>query len=250
MANVHTNFSNELHRLADSAGSEFDYLSDYIWKSPKLLEQETKLELRKLKVYFPNDSEGARLRWAHESHKLTRVFPYLIAVGNLFMATSIFESYMFLLAEAVKGRTGVAVETAKGAGIRRLFSYLKLVGISPSKIPLFEQVMAGIRIRNCFAHASGVLDWTREAKELIRLQSTRAYLSKDHRRRMKSLGKDPDDLLISNTKLGKKLVINNGYPHVLTSYFRDYFFEICKSAKVKFAQSPKTGRSTGGLQTP
>ena len=70
---------NQYQKIADRAYLEFTDVADYIWKSPRLIEHETKIETRKLKDYFPNNEEHAKLRWHFESNKLNSVFPYLIA---------------------------------------------------------------------------------------------------------------------------------------------------------------------------
>jgi hypothetical protein len=238
MKSKSSSFSERVLELESAAFFEFNNLADYVWKSPRLLEHETALEQKKLARYFPDDSKTAEMRWKHESHKLTRVFPYLIAVGNLYSATSLFESYMLLLADILQDRSGVQIDTARGLGITKFFSYFKSQGLRPSHIPLFEQVSAGIRIRNCFAHASGMLAWSRNEKELRRLQSGGVYLSLDHRKRRISLGGRFDDILITNTPLGGKLQISNNYPHVVTNYFREYFSELCKAVEDKFIANP------------
>jgi hypothetical protein len=54
LAGIETlNGSAKLHALAHSAYSEFGDIADYVWKSPRLIEAETKLEIEKLKAYFP-----------------------------------------------------------------------------------------------------------------------------------------------------------------------------------------------------
>ena len=65
------------------------------------------------------------LRWRRESEKLTRVFPYLIAVGNLFSVVSLFESYLLLLGGKLQDHSGIPLGSVKGQGVTRLFNYFK-----------------------------------------------------------------------------------------------------------------------------
>ena len=55
MNNTSLTLYEQLDELATYARIEFEGVSDYIWKSPRLIEHETELELQKLPMYFPND---------------------------------------------------------------------------------------------------------------------------------------------------------------------------------------------------
>jgi hypothetical protein len=229
-------FPEKICELANSAFFEFSCITDYIWKSPRLLEHETTLEKKKLDLYFSRDTRSADLRWKHESRKLTNIFPYHIAVGNLFSAAALFESYMLLLANLLQDHSGILIGSVKGLGVKRLFSYFKLLGFAPSQVPLFGQVNCGIRIRNCFAHAGGMLAWSRDRKELIKLESSRIYLSPDDRKRRKTSGNDFGEVFITVTPYGAKLQINNDYSYIVSCYFRDYFLKLCNIAEEKFVR--------------
>ena len=163
MNDVSLTLSGQLDELAIYARIEFEGVSDYIWKDPRLIEHETELELQKLPLYFPNDPQIAALRWHRESEKLTRVFPYLIAAGNLFSVVSLFESYLLLLGGNLQNHSGIPLDSVKGQGATRLFNYFKkIIKLPPDAVPLYEQVQAAVKIRNCLAHASGMLAWSRE----------------------------------------------------------------------------------------
>ena len=233
VSNPSSSLSSQLGKLAKQAHIEFTGVSDYVWKSPRLIEHETKLELEKLPAYYPNDPKTAELRWKLESKNLTRVFPYLIAVGNLFSVASLFETYLLLLGGKLQDHSGIPLESVKGQGITKLFNYFKSHGVFPNSVPLYEQVQAAIRIRNCLAHASGMLAWSRDDKELRRLQSSGAYLSPEHRDMRKSRGKAFDEILIMKSALGERLQVSNEYSFVVTSYLREYFIALCSVADEK-----------------
>ncbi|MFZ3091064.1 MAG: hypothetical protein WA240_10650 [Nitrospirota bacterium] len=217
-------------KIADRAYREFTDVADYIWKSPRLIEHETKLEVQKLKNYFPNSEEHAKLRWHFESNKLNSVFPYLIAVGNTFSIMSLFESYLLIVAIELKKDTGIRTTSVSGSGINRIFNYFRSGGIDLEAIEPFHQIMAAIKIRNCLSHASGMLSWSKEEAELKRIQRSGMYLSKDHRVLRKKNGRDFDEVRITNSGFGERIQVDNMYAFVLASYLRDYLIGVCQSA--------------------
>ncbi|WOJ88836.1 hypothetical protein RZS28_13605 [Methylocapsa polymorpha] len=91
-----------LEGLASQAFSEFSEAADYYWKSARLIDSELKSEALKLSDYYPLSGEEKadriaiklrKFRWTREHRKLTGVFPYLIAAGNLFSCVSLFEVF-------------------------------------------------------------------------------------------------------------------------------------------------------------
>lgn len=216
-------------KLALSAQSEFDDAADYVWKAPRLVDHERKLELKKLDDYFPNPSEFRERRWEHESRKLEHTFPYMIAVGNVLSTVSLFESYLVLLANEVKPYTSVNLQAIKGRGVGRLFSYFRAVGAFPDRLSLWEQIQAAIKIRNCLAHASGMLDWSRDKDEIRRIHAHAIYLSPDHRRLRTERNRKPDEVVLGDSPLGERLGVTNKYAHLLCSYTRDYYIGLCNA---------------------
>jgi len=209
-------------------------MADFIWKSPRLIEHETKLEQKKLRVYFPGRPDMAEFRWRLESRKLTSVFPYLIAVGNLFTVISSFEVYLLLLHELVKEHVAIKDNLTHGQGATRSINYFKETGVAVSSIALYEQVQAATRIRNCLVHAAGLLPNSRDEKELRRIQTKRIYLDRELRK------KSPEDerVAIFGTPLGDKLQITNSYSHLACAYARDFFINLCKAIAEKHTTIP------------
>ncbi|MBS1159071.1 MAG: hypothetical protein H6R15_1490 [Proteobacteria bacterium] len=227
----------QLDELAGRAQREFDDVSDFIWKAPRLIEHERELELSKLDSYFSNHPELQKRRWELESHKLDHTFPYLIAVGNLFSTVSLFESYLLLLAGELQPHVTIQLRDVKGQGVSRLFKFFRLVGMYPEQVPLHEQIQAAIKIRNCLTHASGMLAWSRENDDLRKIQSTGAYLSPEHRKMRRDRGRQFDEILVSDSVLGDRLVVDNLYCHVLCSYIHTYYSALCEVAKTVSASS-------------
>lgn len=222
----------KLAELATSAQREFEDVGDYIWKSPRLIEHEMKLEKSKLNIYFkglPDESKFQRFRWHRESHKLHHTFPYLISVGNLLSLLSLFESYLLLLAAELQAHTKVPLSSSKGQGVNKLFNYIKSLGIKFEEIPIYEQIQSAIRIRNCLAHASGMLSWSRDSHQLRIIQSNGLYLSREHRIMRTQQGREFHEILIVNTELGERISVDNKYCHVLCSYLISFYCELCTS---------------------
>lgn len=221
-----------IDELSTRAWREFMDVSDFFWKAPRLIDHERKLELNKLDAYFPDHPEFRERRWSMESHKLDHTFPYLIAVGNLFSALSLFESYLLLLAGELQTQTSVQIKDCKGQGVSRLFAYFRQIGVIPEGVRLHEQVQASIKIRNCLMHASGMLDWSRENDDLRRIQSVGFYLSAEHRKMRNDKGGEFNELRVVSSALGDRLAVDNQYCHVLCSYLNSYFSDLCEAAQV------------------
>lgn len=225
----------QLQKLSARAQREFVDVSDFIWKAPRLIDHERKLELTKLDDYFPDHPELRERRWKMESHKLDHTFPYLIAAGNLFSVVSLFESYLLLLAGELQPHTTVQLKNVKGQGVSRLFKFFRSAGVIPERVLLHEQVQAAIKIRNCLTHASGMLAWSRENDDLRKIQRTSAYLSPEHRKMRLDKGREFDEVLVGESPLGDRIIVDNQYCHVLCSYLSTYFSELCEVASIAFA---------------
>lgn len=234
MNNASLSLSEQLNQLASQASDEFDDILDYIWKSPGLIKHETEIELKKIPLYFPNDPKSAALRWKWQSEKLTGVFPQFIAVGNLFSVVSLFEFYLLQLGDKLQSSCGIQLESVKGQGVTKLFEYFKKINLSPHKVPLYDQVQAALKIRNCLMHSSGMLAWDRYEKDLRRTLSSRTYLSLEDRNRRKAKGEISNEVLIKESAVGDRLQVENMYSFIVSAYLRDYFFDLCGIAIEKF----------------
>jgi hypothetical protein len=229
----------ELHRLALSSYEEFADIADYIWKCPNLIESETKIEIEKLKEYFPlkGDSEHdetarrfRKIRWQHEGRKLRGVFPYVMANGNLFTCISVFETHCLMLCKAIEKRSNIALFECKGLGISRCFNFLSKVPINLNRLSFRREVLSAILIRNCLFHASGILEWSRDKDELRRIVAKRTYWSDYTRSKISE--QESLDVSIVNTKLGDQLQITNEYSHVVSNYLKFQFIDLCKKSQL------------------
>jgi hypothetical protein len=218
---------NEIDIITESAHREFSDAADYIWKTPRFIDKEFADELQKL----PNDPEIASIRWHFESKKLKHVFPFLLATGNLFSVTSLFETYLLRLAKEVEKITSNTLSSVKGQGVQRLFNFFKACGIKPDSISLWPQIDAAIKIRNCLTHASGLLEWSRDNKELRRIVNSGTFLSKDNREKYKKVIGDLDQVTIYVSGFGDRIQISNNYSWISYAYYRDFFIELCEKSK-------------------
>lgn len=222
----------EIERLRDQAFLEFDDVADFIWKAPRLIESERRLEAVKLDAYFPDDGGHRQHRKEMEQRKLDATFPYMIASGNLYALLSLFETYLLLLCGEIQNLTGKQLSDTKGQGVSKLLAYFKGCGVAPESQPLHDQVMAALKIRNCLMHASGMLSWSKDAPELRRIVKTMSFLSPEHRQRRKKHADRPPLVNVVSSSLGDRIVVQNIYSHVLCSYLIQYFMSLCETFNV------------------
>jgi len=205
-----------------------DAAADYIWKAPKFLEMQERIELEKLEDYA--DYPAARdWRWEFESHRLYAVFPTLMATSNVFVVISLFEFYLLRLVMICRETTSVSPHNAAGQGVQQLLSYLRHLQVNTAEAEYWPQISAALKIRHCLMHASGLLLHSREEPELRRIVHSRTYLSQDHRR---SVPEDERDVSIVTTPLGERLKVQNQYAWILATYVRDYLSALGRAAGV------------------
>ena len=223
--------TNEYEEIAERAYMEFSNVADYIWKAPRLIEHEEQLELSKLDRYFPDNEEHAKLRWHFESKKLYSVFPFLIAVGNLYTVISLLESYLLLLAQKIETETGKQISTAKGTGINRFFSYLRGAGLYIDAVEYYYSIQAAVKIRNCLLHASGVLSWAKDRTEILRIARSGTFFEKDVLEQRRKTGKSLSEVRIVDTGFGERLQVDNMYAFIVSAYARDFVINLCSEAE-------------------
>ena len=238
-----TKTGNTLDDLYNRARQEFSTASDFIWKTPRFLEHEARLEAEKLDEYFPLNQNTEKddlvrklrqLRATSEFRKIYLNFPLLIATGNVFTAFSLFETYCLLLSEHLESLCGIQLKTVLGSGINRLFKHLLQCGIKLDRVPLRQEVLAAAKIRNCLFHASGLLSLSREEAELRNIVAQTKYMSREHRQKHQELEKVPNDVRIQSGLLGDQLIVTNDCAWLLCNYLRDYFLGLCEEADSLF----------------
>lgn len=229
-----------LGELEWSAFSELSDVSDYIWKSPRLLTHEKDLEMRKLKAYYPEGGISADIRNHYESIKLNETFPRLIAVGNLFLVLSVFENYVFNLLRILQEQKPIVPRPEMNRGVAEHLKTTKAYGADPFDAKYYEQVLTAISIRNCLMHAKGLLAAFRQAEALRTQIRDCKFLSPDLRksRSERERSSVSDEVTIEGTGLGEQLVITNGYSHMACSYLSGYFCALCGTLNPNTALRP------------
>ncbi len=158
-----------------------------------------------------------------------------MSAGNVFTVVSLFETYLLRLCLLIQALSGARLGDTKGQGIPRALEYLRHTGIEGTRLQLWTQVDAALKIRNCLMHASGFLTHSRDAKELRRILKSGTFLPQKHR-------KNKGIIQIVETDLGQRLQIANEYPWLLSSYLRDFFWDLCQLAKTSFSGAIPSGK--------
>ena len=221
---------NMVKMLASLASREFSDTLDFVWKSPRFLRDERGREMRKAIKYFPGDIRMSLLRWRHHKHRLNNVFPYLVATGNLFCVMSLFEVYMLRLARTLEEIVGKELKEASGQGVQRVLNFLRDCGIRTNEISLWPQIDAALKIRNCLAHADGLLQWSRDEQEIRRIARSGTFLKYQERAKKRTPQGEFYDVMIVSSDVGDRITISPLYAWLVTYYCRDYFIELCSMA--------------------
>lgn len=232
-------------RLAASMLHEFDNLRDYVWKTPNLIEHERFIEEEKLRAYFPitgdpkGDEVAQRLRqtrWYYESQKLLVSFPNWMATGNLFLSLALFESYCLRLVKLIEQRSCLFLADTRGRGTSKIFAFLEASGIDIFKRSYCREIQVSLRIRNCLIHAEGLLELDKDEKSLRRIIANGRYLAPEHIERRRRRKLPIDEIGIAASDLGDRIVVSNDYPHVITTYARDFLIDAAAEAHRLYAK--------------
>jgi len=204
---------------------------DYVWKAPNLIENELKIEMEKIKTYYPDNKELRQMRWSIEGPRLLGVFPYLINNSTLFIVLSILETRVFYISKLLEPISSQSLNDFRGQGISKCFEYLKKgIGIKVDSLENWMQIDASLEIRNCLIHTNGILDYYKSADKIIKIEDGKLYLTKEDRVRRKKINHEFDEMSISNSDFyGKRLLISSKYSWIICVYARDFFDDLCDS---------------------
>jgi hypothetical protein len=227
--------------LEAEASRSFEHLSDYVWKTPRLIEAEESLERLKIETYFPitGDNEKDRLhmrmralRNALEMPKLQYSFPTFIANSNLFLSASTFEYYCLNLCKLTETQSKMYVKDIPGNGASRFLNYLKKNGIIAERSPFYRQVMAALKLRNCLIHANGVINMmNKDSKEIRRIVASHEYDSRfKFDKSPKPWPPETPVVRILATPVGDQLMVDNEYSWIASVYFHRCFENLVMQA--------------------
>lgn len=217
--------------------AQFSALSDYIWKTPRLLTAEREAEQRKLYEYFPDSTDpeieernrSLRTMRAHfEGVNLWLRFPTYMANSNFIIAASMFEHYLHRLCQDVELYCPAKILEQKGFGVKRLFNFLRASNLDPSSCLLYEQVDALLTLRNALVHANGELSLSRDREKILLLVKKRIFIEPVRR---KSAGMIDERGLPDVSILGdppQVLHINNFLAHRSCGYFQRFLVDLSR----------------------
>jgi hypothetical protein len=213
---------------------EFEALRDYIWKTPRLIDAERKLERDKLSCYFPdspNPEEDARnkglrtIRALLEGYNLAIRFPTYMASSNLFIAESVFEHFLFILSRELESVVQTRLTDQRGNGVSRLFAFLSAAAIPPSSLALYPEIDAIMTLRNALLHANGRLELSRERSKIESIVDRKLFIEPSCR---EEGGLDdergrPEACIPQGTN---QLRINNYFAYRAAVYFERYLLDL------------------------
>jgi hypothetical protein len=133
-----------------------------------------------------------------------------------------FERYVLQLAMEVEKVVKIPVDQTVGKGIARWLAYLRRAGVvNTSCVPLWPQVDAAFKIRNCLMHAQGFLRLSKKGDaEIRRIVKSGTFLEPQHRKKRQ---RPFEEIKIVKSRIGDRLEITNEYSYLVAVYLRDYF---------------------------
>lgn len=213
---------------------EMGDLADYIWKIPRFLEAEEQLEKDKLWQYYPKQSDPEKekeahfwrlLRAAHEFPKIDIKFPNYLGTSSLFLATSIYESFLYDICQEIEHRTG---EQGYAGGITRMMQFLKAQGMNPTANQYYEQVDAAVALRNCLFHADGRLALSREATKIRHIAAKRTFIDKERRKKVY----DGDHEEVRIDPHSDRVRVNNYFAFRACGYYKRFLLGLTEAWEV------------------
>lgn len=221
--------SEQITKLAFQISSEMSEIADYVWKSPRLLEHETKIELQKVSDMKAVGSERtAAMRWSFEHKKLSETFPHLIAVANLYMSVSACENHILSLLTLLRMRQSPPT-AARSAGLIQHLGACREFGMKPEDSPYYQQVLSIVEIRNCLMHANGFLDASKKRANIEAIVRERKYVDGDLKRYWKENGISPsENIWIATDVDGVRLDIDNMFSYHSCYFLREFSIGLCK----------------------
>ena len=215
--------SGPIHRISWEAYEHFNPLLDYVWKTPRFLEREAKLETQKLGAYV---GEIRAMRFMSEFQNILGYFPVFMAHSNLLVAISLFEAYALRLCRLLEELTAVELKKAKGMGRSKIFDYFGMIGISRESLDHADVVDTAHFSRNIVMHAGGAVPRVKDRDKIKTIVGERLYVS-DDRRQKRSDDYNPEKISIVSENGSEYLSFDNMYSWIATAHLRNHFIELC-----------------------
>jgi hypothetical protein len=211
--------------------AEFDALSDYIFKSPRFLAAEEKIEKEKLDAYFPPDdlsetNQRYRARRAElEFGNIYLRFPIFQRTSNLLIATSLFEHHLTKLMRLEADRASRNVRS--GAGVVEALTHIGDWSETFNQEEMLAPVQAIIKIRNRLVHSGGRLSDGAKCREARQIIAEKTYASPWHREHWAENFPELQPISITSQSDGDWIRLSENFPHLVCGYFRELHFGAC-----------------------
>ncbi|WP_176467102.1 hypothetical protein [Vibrio metoecus] len=220
-----------INKIYNESEVEFNELLDFLYKSPRFIKSEKELEDKKLESYFGDNIELKALRWAIHDRRLNKFYPEFLSQSNLFVTSSIFESYILKLCYEVELIASKKLKEKKVSGVHGLLKYLKdELGVQYSQLEIWQQIDSIIKIRNCLMHANGALVWSRNGDEIYNILNKKLFLSSKQREAQKKWGGLDDYYFIDEQVIGKVVKVKNEMSIVACGHYKEFLYEVCNLA--------------------
>jgi hypothetical protein len=217
---------------------EFSGLLDYIYKTPRFVDEEKKRELRKLSDYYPftgeteRDAEAATMRsirWSFEGAKIHQLFPNLMASSNLFLIISYHERSLRTLCVELAKEKNLPEDLLQGLPMNGLYKFLKEAGTDWWQASYSLEVEVARKFRNFLIHQGGILNNSKKSRDVCEYVDKRSYLPKTLRNQEFEKIWSPTNR-IQKMELGEQLQVSNDYVWIAAVCFRDNVVELCDHA--------------------
>ncbi len=229
-----------IQRIRDSSIFEWLDIGDFVFKSKSSIDQERKIEQRKINDYFPagiDEQTDAlrRLRAERAVQRIEHTYPYMLATGNFYAVLSLLETFLLMLVKETSVLFDQDYREATGVGLEKIYSHLRGVGVDLNKAENYQAVSSAFTFRNCLIHCGGVLELSRDGQKIKRILSQRQHLSGVARENAKKESHRVNSIaFVGQGNFGERLLINNDYAHLVSSYASAYFSSVSSLALSRF----------------
>ncbi len=207
---------------AQNIFNEFSQLSDMVWKFPRFLENETRIEQDKLDGYFPISDRSVvmlrTIRASSERQKLFVEFPRYLHQTGVLLTVALYE------ARLVQSVNRILCPEKPVDGLNGCQEYLQKSGYSLDDLRFARQVEIALVVRHCIIHLSGYIDHLRRGDWLIKQIMNKQYLEAWQIDR--GIEGNGPILSIEQDDHGNRLVICHTYAFSIGSRLRDNLCEL------------------------
>ena len=206
--------------------ADFNDTLDGVWKFCEHIDHLKKKE----KIDTPDQGAEVKksIRWLLEAGKLHHTFPRLLNYSFLIHSWILLETSCLALCQHVasKQQSRFKIRDINGQGLERCLLFLNRLEVCQKQDLVNYEAIALINtLRNCIAHANGILEESKD-RERIEIGLSRQYVLMD------PMGDQPrkwivgNDVWIEETELGHRLRFSQFGAYHCTAIVRNFFVEL------------------------